>query len=328
MRAFDYIAVTSASEASQKLAAGGSGAMLIAGGADALSLLKSDLIAPDLLIDLKPANELRGVSALPDGAVRLGALTTLTDIERDETLAARLPILRQAVREAATPQLRNVATVGGNLLQRTRCWYYRGPYECWLKGGNTCFARDGQNKYQAIFDQSPCVSAHPSDLAPALIALDAQVTIQGPMGERATPLAELLRPPVEVRRREVVLEPTDVVTAVIVPPQPTGANGVFLKMMDRHAWAYALVSAAAQIALSDGVVTYARIVLGAVANTPVRLEKVESRLTGARLTVDLAREAADLALEGATPLEHNHYKAQLARELTRRAILLAGGMDW
>ena len=328
MRAFEHITVHTADEAASALAAGGASSILIAGGADLLSLMKSDLVAPAHLIDIKPARDLRGVTVESDGSVRIGALTTLADIERDDSLAERLPILRDAVRDAATPQLRNVATVGGNLMQRTRCWYFRGSYTCWQKGGDTCFARGGQNKYHAIFDQSPCVSAHPSDLAPALLALDASISIQAHNGQRTMPLDELLRPPTGERRHETTLAPSEVIVAVTIPPQPDGARGVYLKMMDRHAWAYALASAAAQLAIADGVVTHARIVLGGVANVPYRVERAEAHITGQPLTAEQASAAADLAVAGATPLAHNQYKVPLARELVRRAILLAAGMDW
>jgi xanthine dehydrogenase YagS FAD-binding subunit len=328
MRAFDHTTVRTADEAVAALAAGGASNMLIAGGADLLSLMKSDLVAPTRLIDLKLARDLHGVTIQSDGSARIGALTTLADIERDDSLAERLPILRAAVRDAATPQLRNVATVGGNLMQRTRCWYFRGPYTCWQKGGDTCFARGGQNKYHAVFDQGPCVSAHPSDLAPAMLALDASVSIQASNGQRTIPLDELLRPPAGERRHESTLAPSEVIVAVTIPPQLDGARGVYLKMMDRHAWAYALVSAAAQLAIADGVVTYARIVLGGVANVPYRVETAEAHIIGQPLTAERASAAADLAIAGATPLAHNQYKVPLARELARRAILLAGGVDW
>lgn len=328
MRVFDHTSVSSAREASDALARDGQGAMLIAGGADLLSLMKSDLVAPARLIDLKPARALRGIEKRPDGSVKIGALSTLADIERDAMLAKRLPILRQAVRDAATPQLRNVATAGGNLLQRTRCWYYRGTYTCWQKGGETCFARDGQSKYHAIFEQSPCVSAHPSDLAPALIALDATIIIERGVDERVIPVADLLRPPTAERRREATLEADDVITAILIPQQPTGAHGAYVKMMDRHAWAYALVSAAAQIAVTEGAVSHARVVLGSVANIPYRLERVEAHIIGKPLTASLAAKAADLAITDAAPLRHNRYKVQLARELTRRALLLSAGLDW
>ena len=283
MRAFDHTTVQSVDEAVAAITASGSSTALIAGGADLLSLMKSDLIAPAHVIDLKPARELRGITIQSDGVIRIGALTTLADIERDDTLAERLPILRAAVRDAATPQIRNVATVGGNLMQRTRCWYFRGPYTCWQKGGDSCFARGGQNKYHAIFDQSPCVSAHPSDLAPALLALDASVIIQGPSGQRSMPLDALLRPPTDSRRHETTLEPSELIVAVTIPLQPEGARGVYIKMMDRHAWAYALVSAAAQLATRGGVITHARIVLGGVANVPYRVVTVETHITGQAL---------------------------------------------
>ncbi len=328
MRAFDHDTVQSAEEAIAALASGGSSTMLIAGGADLLSLMKSDLVAPARLIDLKPARDLRGISVQPDGSVRIGALTTLTEIERDDALAERLPILRAAVLDAATPQIRNIATVGGNLMQRTRCWYFRGPYTCWQKGGDWCFARGGENKYHAIFDQSPCVSAHPSDLAPALLALDASVAIQGPGGQRVIPLDALLRPPTDERRHETTLEPSELIVAVTIPAQPDGARGAYLKMMERHAWAYALVSAAVQLAIQDNAVTRARVILGGVANIPYRVEAVEAYITGQALTTELAGAAADLAIVGATPLARNQYKVSLARELVRRAVLLAAGMDW
>ena len=328
MRAFDHISVDSAEAAVAALATGGESVSLIAGGADLLSLMKADLAAPSLLIDLKPARALRGISQAADGSTHIGALTTLADIERDDALAARLPVLRQAAREAATPQIRNTATIGGNLLQRTRCWYYRGPYACWQKGGDTCYARAGQNKVHAIFEQSPCVSAHPSDLAPALLALDATVEIAGPGGKRALPVDALLRPPEEARRRESTLATGELVTGVTIPAQPEGARGVFLKMMDRHAWAYALVNAAVQLALTDGAVSHTRIVLGAVANIPYRVEAAENHLAGKPMSAELAAEAAEIALQRAQPLAHNGFKVTLARELVRRGLLLAAGQEW
>ena len=330
MRAFEHRAVRSAEEAVAALQADTAGeTSVIAGGAELLSLMKANLIAPARIIDLKPARELRGVSLASDGSVRIGALTTLADIERDATLAARLPMLPAAVRDAATPQLRNMATVGGNLMQRNRCWYFRGPYDCWLKGGDQCFARNGQNKYSAIFDESPCVAVHPSDLAPALLTLEASVLVVGPQGERAIALGDLLRPPTAERRRETTLGADEVIVAVSVPAQPTGAHGVYLKLMDRQAWAYALVSAAAQMTVRDGqVVERARLALGGVANAPRRLSAVEAALEGQTLTPALAAQVAEQAVVGAAPLAHNGYKLQMARELTRRAILQAAGMEW
>ena len=326
MRAFEHSAARSADEAVAALRAGD--ASIIAGGADLLSLMKANIVAPARVIDLKPARDLRGISVGQDGSLRIGALTTLADIERDATLAERFPILPAAMRDAATLQLRNMATVGGNLMQRNRCWYFRGQFNCWLKGGEQCFARGGQNKYHAIFEDGPCVAVHPSDLAPALLALDASVVVTGPSGERTLRLDELLQSPTPERRRDTTLGADEVIVAVTVPAQPVGATGAYLKLMERQAWAYALVSAAAQLTLRDGVVERARVVLGAVANTPRRLRAVEAAIEGQQLTSALVASAAEQAVEGATPLAHNAYKLQMARELTRRAILQAAGMSW
>ena len=327
MRAFDHSAVQSAAEAVAELQADPE-ASLIAGGADLLSLMKANLLAPAHVIDLKPARELRGIVVEADGSVRIGALTTLAEIERDTTLAERLPILPAAMRDAATPQLRNMATVGGNLMQRNRCWYFRGPYACWLKGGDKCYAREGQNKYHAIFDDGPCVAVHPSDLAPALLALEASVAVAGPSGERSLALDELLRPPSAERRRDTTLAAGEIITAVTIPAQPEGAHGVYLKLMDRRAWAYALVSAAAQVTVRGGHVERVRLALGGVANTPRRLPAIEALIEGQTLTPELAAQAAEQAFIGAAPLAHNAYKVQMARELTRRALLQAARLDW
>lgn len=329
MRAFEHHAVSSAEEAVAALQADTTGATsLIAGGADLLSLMKADLATPARIIDLKPAHALRGITLAPDGSTRIGALTTLAEIERDAALAERLPILPAAVRDAATPQLRNMATVGGNLMQRNRCWYFRGPYECWQKGGQQCFARDGQNKYSAIFDDGPCVAVHPSDLAPALLALEATVEVVGPSGSRALTLPDLIAAPTATRRRETTLAANEVIVAVNIPAQPAGARGVYLKLMERQAWAYALVSAAAQVALVDGRVARARLALGGVANAPRRAQAAEALLEGQSLTPELAAQAAERGMEGVKPLAHNGYKVQMARELARRAILEAAGMEW
>ncbi len=303
--------------------------MLIAGGTDLMPLLKAGLVAPDHLVSLKQSREMRYLRFADDGTLHLGALTTLAEIERDAEVGRRLPILPQSVRDAATPQLRAMATAGGNLLQRNRCWYFRGPYDCWLKGGDRCFARDGENKYSAIFDESPCVAVHPSDLAPALVALDAQVVIayaDHDGTERAIPVAELLQPPTADHRIEHRLPAGTAIAELRVPPQPEGARGAYLKAMDRHAWAFALTSAAAQLTLRDGVVERVRLVLGAVANVPYRATAAEDLLTGQRLTPELAARAAEAAVAGAAPLAHNGYKLPQARELARRALLQAAGM--
>jgi xanthine dehydrogenase YagS FAD-binding subunit len=329
MRAFDHITATNADEALALLGAEPNArTKLIAGGTDLLTLMKEGLAQPARLIDLKPARSLRYLRFEADGTLRVGALATLADIERDATLAARLPILHQAVRDAASPQLRALATVAGNLLQENRCWYYRGPYDCWLKGGEECFARGGANKYHAIHLHGPCVAVHPSDLAPALVALDAQVVIQGSGGARTQLVADLLAPPTPERRSLHTLATDELIVEVRVPAQPPQARGVYLKAMDRQAWAFALVGAAAQLTISDGRIERARLVLGGVANVPWRVRAAEERLTGQKLTPERAAEVAVQAVAGATPMAHNSYKIALARELARRALLSAAAMEW
>jgi xanthine dehydrogenase YagS FAD-binding subunit len=299
---------------------------LIAGGTDLLPLLKDGLVSVGRLIDIKPARALHHLAFEENGSLRIGALTTLAEIERSAEVAERLPILAQSVADTATPQLRAMATVGGNLLQRSRCWYFRGPFDCWLKGGDTCYMRNGENKYAAIFEQGPCRSAHPSDLAPALVALDATVTLESASGARTLPVADLLAPPTADERVEYRLNPGELLTEIRIPAQSQNAYGVYLKAMDRRAWAFALVSAAAQLTLDGGKVTEARLALGGVANVPWRVADAEALLQGQPLTPELAAQAAERAVQGATPLAHNHYKVAMARELARRAILMAARM--
>ncbi len=327
MRPFEHLTVQASDDAISTLAASaGDTTRLIAGGTDLLPLLKDGLLTVDRLIDIKPARALRHLAFEDDGSLRIGALTTLAELERSADVAERLPILTQAVADAATPQLRAMATVGGNLLQRSRCWYFRGPFDCWLKGGETCYMRNGENKYAAIFEQGPCRSAHPSDLAPALVALDATVTLESASGARTLPVAELLAPPTADERIEYRLRPGELLTEIRVPAQSQNAHGVYLKAMDRRAWAFALVSAAAQLTLDGGIVTHTRLVLGSVANVPWRVTEAEALLAGQPLTSELAAQAAELAVQSATPLAHNRYKVPLARELARRALLMAARM--
>jgi xanthine dehydrogenase YagS FAD-binding subunit len=328
MRPFEHLTVQASDDAIAALATVDHGSTrLIAGGTDLLPLLKDNLVTVDRLIDIKPARALRHLSFEADGSLRIGALTTLAEIERSAELAERLPILAQSVADAATSQLRAMATVGGNLLQRSRCWYFRGPFDCWLKGGETCYVRNGENKYAAIFEQGPCRSAHPSDLAPALVALDATVTLENASGARTLLVADMLAPPTTDERIEYRLRPGELLTEIRIPAQSQNAHGVYLKAMDRRAWAFALASAAAQLTLEDGgKVTNARLVLGGVANVPWRVTAAEALLEGQPLTPALAAEAAELAVQGASPLAHNQYKVQLARDLARRALLMAANM--
>ncbi len=318
MRPFDYARAGSVDDALQAIG-NENGVRLLAGGTDLLTLMKADVAQPQRLIDIKRASDLpRGITEEGE-RVTIGALTTLTEIERHPLIRERYPALIEAIGQAATPQLRNRATIGGNLLQRPRCWYFRSPHvTCWLKGGERCFARDGENQHHALFDMSPCVAVHPSDPAPALMALDASVVVTGPSGSRTLTLDDLYEPPAPERRTETVIRDDEIITAIQLPR--TSMRSTYLKAMDRAVWAFALVGAAAAVRMEGGRIADARLVLSGVAPVPCRARDAEQMLTGQTPIDHLFSEAADAALADVTPLAHNGYKVPIEHTLIRRAL--------
>jgi xanthine dehydrogenase YagS FAD-binding subunit len=321
VKAFGYARAGSVDEALRLLEPDGGppGAVrALAGGTDLLTLMKSRVVAPAALVDIKRAGLPHGIEATGDG-VAIGALTTLAEIEASAFLGPEHAALAQAAAVAATPQLRNMATLGGNLLQRPRCWYFRHPHlACWLKGGDDCPARDGENQLHAILGGGPCHAVHPSDLAPALVTLDAEVRLRGPRGERAVPAAALFALPDERRRRETVVADDELIVSVRLPA--AGGRSAYLKAMDRRVWAFALVGVAARLRVEGGRIAEARLTLAGVAPIPWRAVEAEQALAGAAPGAALFERAADLAVEGATPLRLNGYKVPLARALVRRAL--------
>jgi xanthine dehydrogenase YagS FAD-binding subunit len=322
MRPFDYARPARLDEAVALLSqSNGDNVRPLAGGTDLLTLMKADLAAPARLIDVKRLPELTSTIEENDEGIVLGALTTLAEIETNPIVRARIPALAEAAGLAATPQLRQMATIGGNLLQRPRCWYFRSPHvDCWLKGGPDCPARDGQNQLHALFGAGPCVAAHPSDPAAALLALDAEALVRGATGERTLPLAEFFALPTDERRTENVLRDDELIVSLRVPIPPPGARSTYLKAMDRKVWAFALVGVAAAVRLEGGAIADARIVLSGVAPIPWRAETAERVLIGAVAGPDRLARAAEAALAEAKPLAHNGYKTPLARALIRRAL--------
>ncbi len=330
MNPFAYVSPTSIDEALTLLPSGGwrgqedGGSRPLAGGTDLITLLKSGLATPDRLVDVKRLEGLpAGIAADGAGGVTLGALTTLTGIERSSLLEARYSALPQAAAVAATPQLRNMATVGGNLLQRPRCWYFRNPHlDCWLKGGDGCPAAEagGQNQLHALFDTGPCHAVHPSDLATALHALDAAVRLRGPGGARTLPIEDFFAPPEDERRTETVVRADELLLDVRLPAPPEGTRSTYLKAMDRKIWAFALVGVAAVLRLDGRRIVHARISLGGVATVPWRARAAERLLLGADAGGALFERAAEASLEGAAPLAHNAYKLPIARALVGRAL--------
>jgi len=297
---------------------------ILAGGIDLLDEMKEGLIAPSRLVNIKPNRSLRYLRFDATKGLEVGALTTLAEMESSEEVRGRYAGILQALRSIASPQIRNVGTVAGNLCQRPRCWYFRDlALHCARKGGDACYAAAGENAYHAILGQDVCVVVHPSDLAPALIAHDARVTWSGPGGRKTMPLAEFFVGPGVDITRETVLGTADVVEEIAVPPPAPGSRGVYLKVRDRATWDFATVSVAAVLEMDGDRCRRARIVLGAVAPVPWPSPEAEKVLTGAWITPAVASRAAEAALKGASPLEHNAYKVTLAKSLIRRAVVEA-----
>jgi xanthine dehydrogenase YagS FAD-binding subunit len=319
MNAFTYARPRTLGDALRMLRSGAASAL--AGGTDLLGLMKDGLARPEALIDLTGIEGLRGWSHARGKGLRIGALTPLVELETNETLHKTMPILREALRDAATLQLRTMGTVGGNLLQRNRCWYFRDEGTvCWLKGGARCFAVDGENRYHAVLGARECVMVSPSDLVPALIAYDAEISLTSSRGERRMKLADLFVAPHGNQRREHTLRPGELIVDVRVPEAALARKGTYVKAMDRKAWSFALVSVAAAARVDRGTARDVRIVMGGVAPVPWRVLAAEKGLEGSALDETACADAAERMLSGATPLRDNGYKVTLARELVRRAL--------
>jgi xanthine dehydrogenase YagS FAD-binding subunit len=323
MRAFDYSRPTALDEAIALMGQpnGDAGARPLAGGTDLLTLMKAEIVNPPQLVDIKRLPEItRAIETTADG-LTLGALTTLSQIETDVTIRRSYSALAEAAELAATPQLRNMATIGGNLLQRPRCWYFRNPHlDCWLKGGADCPAREGENQLHAVLGASPCVAVHPSDPAAALLALDGTLQIRGPGGERTVPLTEFFAPPTSDRRTENLLGEDELIISVRVPAPPAGTRSTYLKAMDRKVWAFAVVGVAAALRTVDGKIEHARLTLSGVAPIPWRAVAAERELVGQASGNDLFARVAEIAMAEAIPLSQNAYKVPLAKALIRRAL--------
>lgn len=322
MPAFDLYQPDSVDGAIELLADAGEAGWALAGGNDSLDWFKDRVKRPGVVVDLSGLDELRGVRELPDGGIEIGALTTLTDIENHPLIRERYRLLADAAGRVASPQIRNVGTLGGNLCQDTRCWYYRYGVDCYRAGGNTCYADtpQGQNREHCLWGADRCVAVTPSDTAPALVALDARMLIRGSSGEREVPAERFfIGPDIDIERM-TVLERGEVLTAVRIPADWAGASFYFEKVADRNTWDFALVSIAAALVLSGNTIERARIAAGAVQCVPRRLNVVEDVVTGQPRTEALAALAGQAAIRGATPLNFNHFKIPLLENLVKRAI--------
>ena len=305
------------------------GAVFIAGGTNLIDLMKGGAASPSSLVDVSRL-PLAVVAPRATGGIRIGAMVRNSDLANDPLVRERYPLLSQALVSGASPQLRNMATVGGNLMQRTRCYYfYDTAFTACNKRvpGSGCAALEGYNRIHAVLGASPaCVATNPSDMNVALAALRAEIVIQGPTGERRVPIAEFHRLPGDTPQRDTNLAAGEMIVAVDLPESPFAAHATYLKVRDRASYAFALVSVAAAVDLRDGVVRDAAIALGGVAHKPWRIAAAEQVLIGRPLVDGSIAAAADQLLAGARPLQHNAFKVELARRSITRALKTAGGL--
>jgi xanthine dehydrogenase YagS FAD-binding subunit len=294
---------------------------LLAGGYDSLDWLKNRGKQTRAVVDLAGLDELRGIRERA-GGLEIGALTTLTEIEASSLVRERFGLLADAARKVASPQIRNAGTIGGNLCQDTRCWYYRYGVKCYRAGGNTCYAAapDAMNREHAIFGASRCVAVTPSDCAPAVVALDAEMVVRSRADERVLRAADFFMQPAVDIRRMTVLEPEELLVAVRLPATWAGAAFYFEKVADRNVWDFPLVNVAAAFRMSGTTVADARIVCGAVQCTPRRVTAAERLVVGRPRDEQAAESAGAAAVEGAEPLAFNQYKIPLMESLVRRAV--------
>ncbi|HYA36060.1 MAG TPA: FAD binding domain-containing protein [Candidatus Binataceae bacterium] len=329
MNRFEIVAPVDLAHATRLL--GRENTMAIAGGVDLLDLLKLDVASPTTLVNLKGLKELDGIDVKPDGSLRIGALAKIGTIADHPEIIERFTAIAEAAENAATPQIRNLATAAGNLTQRPRCWYFRNPDTlCLRKGGKICFSIAGLNRYHAILGGGPSFIVHPSNLAPALIAYRASVHIVGPGSERTVDLEKFFTLPTVDSRRENVLVPGEIITAILVPKPPDNARSSYLEVREKQSFDWPLVSAAAMVATvgpNSKEVRDARVVMGAVAPIPWRSTPAEDVIKNRPLNIARARDAAEAALKGAIPMSDNAYKVRIAKAVVRRAILKSAGIE-
>src|SRR5262252_1038126 len=318
---FELFQPTTIDDAVRLLDQYGADALVLAGGLDSMDWLKDRLRKPKVVVDLGQIKELKGIREA-NGGVEIGAMTPLTEVVRNPIIRDKFSLLMQAAELVASPQIRNQGTIGGNVSQDTRCWYYRGGWNCYRAGGNICYADTptALNREHAIFDADRCVAVNPSDTAPALVALDAVMVIRGPNGERVVNAEDYwVGPGVDITRMNV-LAPNELLVRIRIPSTFAGAQFYFEKVRDRQVWDFPLVNVAAALKPNGGNIGEARLVVNAVAATPKRLKNVETFVAGKPRTEETAKAAGEMAVQGAVTLRHNGYKVPLMRNLVARAL--------
>ena len=324
MKPFAYVNAAGEKEAVAALGPERGRFLPLAGGMDLLAMMKDYIAQPERLVNVKGLD--RTIARTPDGGMRIGAAVTLTQLAEHTDARRMYPAVTDAAGEVGTPQIRNVGTVGGNINQRPRCWYFRNEeFLCLKKGGSTCYAVEGENQYHAIFGDGPCHIVHPSSLAVPAVALNAMFRVVGPAGERLVAAGDYFQMPDRNLFGETVLAANELLTHMMLPAPGALRMATYeVRFKQSHDWPLAFASVA--LSMSGDTVRGARIVMGAVAPVPWRSAAAETALTGKRLSEEAAMTAADAAVQGAKPMTLNSYKVQIARTAVKRAIMKAAGL--
>ncbi|MGO8815276.1 MAG: FAD binding domain-containing protein [Terriglobia bacterium] len=325
MPAFELYQPTSVADAQKLLQELGADAWVMAGGLDSFDWLKDRIKKPRAVVDLSGVDELKGIRTTGDG-IEIGAMTTLTEVVRNPIVREKYSLLSQGAELAASPQIRNQGTLGGNVSQDARCWYYRAGWPCYRASGNICYADTptGRNREHAILHAERCVAVNPSDSAPALIALDAKFVLSTPKGERTVDAEDyFIGPDIDITRLNI-LQPGDLLTAIRLPSTWAGARFYFEKVRDRNVWDFALLNVASAMVVSEGRIERIRVAVNGAAARPLRLKDVEDAVRGKSPDAATGEMGGKLAVEGAVPLQFNAYKIPLMRNLVKRAI---GGVE-
>src|ERR1700675_3242455 len=325
MAAFELFQPTSAADAQKLLEQHGPDAWVLAGGLDSFDWLKDRIKKPRVVVDLSGIDELRGVRASGNNGsdgIEIGAMTTLTEVVNHPIIKQKYDLLARAAELVASPQIRNQRTIGGNVSQDTRCWYYRGGWPCYRAGGNICYADtpEGRNREHAILHADRCVAVNPSDTAPALIALDAKFVIRTRKGERIVDAEDyFIGPDIDITRLHI-LQPGDLLTAIRIPSAWAGAQFYFEKVRDRNVWDFPLLNVASATVVANGSIERIRIAVNGAAAHPLRLKAVEDAVRGQTRNAATGEMGGKLSVQGAVPLQYNAYKIPLMKHLVKRAI--------
>ncbi|MBL1211834.1 MAG: xanthine dehydrogenase family protein subunit M [Ignavibacteriae bacterium] len=320
MKDFNYIQPDSLSQAGKYLSNRNNDAVILSGGTDLLSLIKENIYTNENVVNLKTIPNLNNIKYKKGEGLTIGALTKISDVAESKIIKEKFTVLAEAAKEIASLQLRNMGTVGGNICQRPRCWYYREDFDCIKKGGGECFAYQGENKYHCIIGGGPCYIVHPSDLAVALTALDAKVKLFFDDSSRIIPIHEFFILPEDDYLFENILRDGEIVTEIIIPDLPDGAKSSYIKIKERETWDFAVVSAAAVISKKGSNIKSGKIAYGGVAPIPWTEEIINKSLKNLNADKNEIEKISKIILADAEPLEKNKYKVILAKNLVKRIL--------